>query len=169
MSRLMIVGVVVVTASVGSALVGSTTRAETPQSDLSALSAEIRLLRVAVEEAARAQTQTQGLAVYLSAQQSRFVQTASRLDGVRNDLDAAVNRTRELTTGLADAQRGLARATEFRLEYETKVDALKRELALATDLEQRLRAREADLVQAFQQDEATWRELLSRLEQTIKR
>ena len=49
---------------------------------LTALTAEVRQLRLAVEESMRSQAQTQALGVYLSAQQSRILQVASRLDAV---------------------------------------------------------------------------------------
>jgi len=144
--------------------------AQQPTSDFSAVANEIRLLRVAVENATRAQTQTQGLSVYLSAHQSRFVQTASRLDGIRRELDAASESVQNLIERLAESQQALPRATaEFRNELEGHIADLKRQLTVATTTEQRLRARETTLLQDFQQDEATWRDLIARLEQSIKR
>ncbi len=55
---------------------------------LSALTSELHQLRTAVEEMIRTQTQTQALGVYLSVQQSRIVQAATRLDAVRKELEA---------------------------------------------------------------------------------
>ena len=168
-ARLLLAGAMTVAALSALTISSPRLRAQAGTPELSAVVAELRQLRLAVEDATRAQTQTQGLAVYLSAQQSRFVQTSSRLDAVRKDLDAAVGRVRTLTAELADLQRAFARATEFRAEYEGRIEQLKRDLAQATDTEQRLRLRETELTQAFQQDEATWRDLIARLEQTIKR
>ena len=54
---------------------------------LAAVTSELRQLRMAVEELTRSQTQTQALGVYLSAQQSRVLQVATRLDSARKDLE----------------------------------------------------------------------------------
>src|SRR5688500_14852551 len=56
---------------------------------LAALTAEVRQLRLSVEELARSQTKTQALAVYLSAQQSRLQQADQQLAVARRELDAA--------------------------------------------------------------------------------
>jgi hypothetical protein len=53
---------------------------------MAALIVEIRQLRAAIEESTKHQSQAQALAIYLSAQQSRMVQLATRLDAVRNEL-----------------------------------------------------------------------------------
>jgi hypothetical protein len=63
---------------------------------LDGLTAEIRVLRVAIEDASRRRAQTEALGVYLSAQQSRLVQTASRLDAAAANARAASARVTEL-------------------------------------------------------------------------
>jgi hypothetical protein len=153
----------------GGGFVGGVARAQTPSNDLSAVVAELRLLRQSVDEATRAQTQTQGLSAYLTAQQGRLVHTAGRLDDIRKDLDLSIKVVRDLSGRLAEAQQALARATAPREELEANVVGIKRALAVAADGEQRLRAREATLLEAYQQDETIWRDLIARLEQSIKR
>jgi len=64
-------------------------RTEETAGSLAALTAEVRQLRLAVEESARRQTQTQAISIYLAAQQSRMVQLSTRLDAVRKELGAA--------------------------------------------------------------------------------
>ena len=71
---------------------------------LTALTEEVRQLRLAVEESIRSQTQTQALGVYLSAQQSRIVQVASRLDAVRRDVEAASDRSQAMATRMANIE-----------------------------------------------------------------
>ena len=63
---------------------------------LAALTAEVRQLRLVIEELAKGQTalakdqtQTQALAVYLSVQQSRILQVTARLDATRDELAEA--------------------------------------------------------------------------------
>jgi hypothetical protein len=161
--------VLVVAVATGGA-VGAATRGQTP-GDLVAVVAELKLLRQAVEDATKAQTQTQGLAVYLSAQQSRLVFTAGRLDAVRRELDASTATVLRLTEQMTEREAAIAQVAhpELRAEYQAVMPRMKRELSLASDADQRLRAREAALAQSLQQDESTWRDLIARLEQAIKR
>jgi|SRR5579864_1738657 len=138
---------------------------------LAALTAEVRALRLAVEESTRSQTQTQALAVYLAAQQSRLVQVGGRLDAVRTELAAAAGRFRELTDSLASAQTRLATLNqpEMRADLEEVVRAFKQQSDRAAEQVQQLTARESELAQMFQTEEARWADLIARLEQTIKK
>jgi hypothetical protein len=82
-----------------------------PAGSLSALIAEVRQLRQAVEESGRQQAQIQGLTVYLSAQQSRLMQVGAQLETVRKELASATERSQEFTNLLSSAQTEVARAT----------------------------------------------------------
>lgn len=62
---------------------------------MAALTAAVRQLRVAVEQLARSQQETQALSVYLSAQQGRLVQATQQLDAARKDVDSAVESSRD--------------------------------------------------------------------------
>src|SRR5688572_14737013 len=79
---------------------------------LAALTAEVRQLRVAVEDLARAQAETQAMGVYLSAQQNRVQRVAAQLDAVRNDLDAATVRSRSFEDELTRLGSALPRITD---------------------------------------------------------
>jgi DNA anti-recombination protein RmuC len=138
---------------------------------LAALTAEVRALRIAVEESTKNQTQTQALAVYLSAEQSRLVQVSSRLDAVRTELAAATSRFRELTDSLASAQTRLATVIqpEMRADLEEMARAFKQQSDRAADQVRQLTTRESELAQMFQTEEARWADLITRLEQTIKK
>lgn len=137
---------------------------------LAALTAELRQLRLAVEESARSQVQTQALGVYLSVQQSRLLQVATRLDAARKELDTATVRSREIATQLTNIDDALPRATEpRRVELEEANRQLKAEHASVGMQEQQARSREGELSQALQLEEARWSDLISRLEQLIKR
>jgi hypothetical protein len=138
---------------------------------LGGLTAEIRQLRLAVEESTRTQTQTQALGVYLSAQQARLVQAAARADAARKELDAIMVRSRAMAVQVANAEDALPRATtpQDRAQLEMQNRALKQELETAGFEEQLVRGREAELAQMLQAEDARWADLVSRLEQLIKR
>lgn len=138
---------------------------------MSGLTAEIRLLRLAVEESSRAQTQTQALGVYLSAQQARLVQVAARLDAARKDLDAASARVARLSMAQAENEEARLRTVkpEDRIQVEAEQRAIKQELDDVRAQEQLARNREAELSQMMQTEDARWADLISRLEQLIKR
>lgn len=153
---------------------GATSWMQTATADpgsIAGLTAEVRQLRVAVEQSTRTQSQTQALSVYLSAQQSRMVQLAQRLDRVRDDATAARARSQQIA-GLLKMAAGdpdpSASAAE-RAEHNEMTRLFKAQVDQAAEEEQRLRAREAEMQQMMQQEEARWTDLISRLETLIKR
>lgn len=68
---------------------------------LAALTSEVRQLRLAVEELARSQSETQALTVYLSAQQSRMQQADQQLAAVRDQIASTTAVRQDLETRLA--------------------------------------------------------------------
>jgi hypothetical protein len=143
----------------------------TDPGSLAALTAEIRQLRLVVEESTRTQTQTQALGVYLSVQQARLVQLAARLDTARKDLDVAMVKSRQMSVALAGTEDALPRVTnpETRNQLEAEGRALKQELESVALQERLAQSREAELVQMLQAEDARWTDLISRLEQLIRR
>lgn len=135
------------------------------------LTAEIRQLRLALEESTRSQAQTQALGVYLSAQQSRLVQVAARLDVARRELDAASIRYKAITAELSNVGDSLVREAnpEIRAALEQKSRALKVELESIALQDQLARSQEAELSQMMQAENARWTDLISRLERLINR
>lgn len=134
---------------------------------MAALTAEIRQLRVAVENLARSQTETQALSVYLSAQQGRLLQARQLLDVARKELDSVTAHNRDAQAQLIDVQDRLARVTDRQqrtvLEFEMRATQAE---ANSTELElQQARAREGDLSLALSREEDRWGDLISRLEQ----
>ena len=81
-------GVMILGACCATAVLAQT-RDGKPDGSLATLTVELRQLRMAVEQLVRSQAQTQALGVYLSAQQSRLLQIANRLDAARSALDGA--------------------------------------------------------------------------------
>jgi chromosome segregation ATPase len=136
---------------------------------LSALTAEVRQLRVAVEQLARAQTQAQALSVFLSVQQSRIAQLSTRLDSVQKELDSATARSQDLQASLAGLVDQLSAATErqTRAALEDGIRGLKAEQRGLDLIAQQARSRESDLSQALQFEESRWNDLIARLEQLM--
>jgi len=139
---------------------------------LAALTAEVRQLRLAIEEGTRAQTQTQALAVYLSVQKDRIFQVASRLDGLRREIATAADISRDTARKLAEmtkAASDTSDAAEIRTYYANLAGSFRDAAARASAREQDLRSQEAQLAQNLQTEEARWSDLIGRLEQAIKR
>jgi hypothetical protein len=124
-----------------------------------------------VEESTRTQAQTQALGVYLSAQQSRIVQLAARVDTARRELDELTSRSRELASGLSAMESQLLRVADpaERVALENASQGMKAEQQSVAFQEQQVRAREAELSQALQVENSRWADLISRLEQLIRR
>ena len=170
-SRRLSWSVALVLAAGSAAVVLAQEKNDAPNGSLAALTAEIRQLRVAVEESTRSQTQTQALGVYLSVQQSRILQGATRLESARKELDAVSLRSREITSQLENFQGEILRVTEpqRRAQLEDANQQLKFEQRRVVEQEQQARAREAELSQALQVEESRWTDLITRLEQLIRR
>ena len=170
-SRRLSWSVALVLAAGSAAVVLAQEKNDAPNGSLAALTAEIRQLRVAVEESTRSQTQTQALGVYLSVQQSRILQGATRLESARKELDAVSLRSREIASQLENFQGEIVRVTEpqRRAQLEDANQQLKFEQRRVVEQEQQARAREAELSQALQVEESRWTDLITRLEQLIRK
>jgi chromosome segregation ATPase len=159
------------------AILGSATvvmgqsRSEPADGSLAALTAEVRELRLAVQQLSQTQSQTQALGVYLSVQQSRVLQVSSQLDAVRKDLDAAARQANELSTKLADLDDELPRTSDpdQRKAIQEASREMRRERAVVAAQEQQARSRETELSQSLQSEESRWSALISRLEALIQR
>jgi hypothetical protein len=135
------------------------------------LTGEVRSLRVAIERTAESQLQGQILGLYLSLQQNRVTHATSRLDAVRRELDTITTNARELTQNAAALDTALSQEADpaKRQQLEQQIRDQKVELERMAAQEQQLRAREGEADQATQTEEARWTELISRLEQLLKK
>ena len=146
-------------------------QAQPPPDSLSALVAEVRQLRLALEESNREQSRVQYLAVYLSAQQSRLMQLNTRLDAVRTELSGVQAQSQAVAQLLAGAQAEAADAgaPEQREQAAKMSQVFKAQVASALEREQQVRNRESELAQMLLVEEGRWTDLISRLEQSVKR
>jgi chromosome segregation ATPase len=134
---------------------------------MAALTAEVRQLRVAVEELARSQQQTQALSVYLSAQQGRLAQATQQLEAARKDVASATDNSRDSEAMLKRLSEELARVTDRtqRAAIEDAMHGFERERGAAELALQQAQARESELSRALAREEDRWSDLLARLEQ----
>lgn len=138
---------------------------------LAALTSEVRELRLAVQQLAQTQSQTQALGVYLSVQQSRVLQVASQLDAARKELDAVGLQANELAAKLADLEEELPRASDatHRNAIQDGIRGMRREHVAVSTREQQTRNREIELSQSLQAEESRWSALITRLEALTQR
>ena len=163
--------ILAVAIAVGATVVFGQGRAEPADGSMAGLTAEVRELRVAVQQLAQTQSQTQALGVYLSVQQSRVLQVSSQLDVARRELDSAALRVSDLATRLADLEEELPRVsdTTHRNALQDGIRGMRREHAAISAQEQQTRARELELSQSLQAEESRWSALISRLEALTQR
>jgi hypothetical protein len=169
-SGLMLTGLALVIAG-GATVVFGQARGEPAEGSMAALTAEVRELRLAVQQLAQTQSQTQALGVYLSVQQSRVLQVSSQLDAARKELDTTALQTSEVASKLADLEEELPRTSEAaqRNALQDGIRGLRREHGLLSAREQQARNRELDLSQTLQAEESRWSSLISRLEALTQR
>jgi hypothetical protein len=151
-------------------------RAQSPQATDTAiaireLTVEIRTLRSAIERTSESQLQSQVLGLYLNLQQNRVAQATARHDGFMRELEGLTNRDRELAQAAATGDLALTQETDpaKRRAMEQEQRAMKEEAERVSVQLQQVRTREAEASQSAQTEEARWTELISRLEQLLKK
>jgi hypothetical protein len=169
-SGLVLTGVALAIAG-GATVVFGQGRAEPADGSMAALTAEVRELRLAVQQLGQTQSQTQALGVYLSVQQSRVLQVSSQLDVARRELDSAALRVGDLATRLADLEEQLPRVSDAteRNAIQDGIRGMRREHTTVSAQEQQARNRELELSQSLQTEESRWSALISRLEALTQR
>jgi hypothetical protein len=137
---------------------------------MAALTAEVRQLRIAVQELARTQTEAQTLGMTLSAQQGRIQQITQQLDAVRAGLAASAMTGQGFDMRLAGMRDELSRAgdREQRAALEEQIRAIEAERSTREVELQQVRAREDELSRALAQEEKRWNDTLARMEQLTR-
>ena len=155
----------------GATVVFGQGRGEPAEGSMAALTAEVRELRLAVQQLAQTQSQTQALGVYLSVQQSRVLQVSSQLDAARRELDSLSVQATEVGSKLAELEEELPRISEpaQRNAIQDGIRGIRREHGLVSAREQQARNRELELSQSLQTEESRWSSLISRLEALTQR
>jgi hypothetical protein len=170
------VGVLITLFAAMGASAGAPLRAQSTQGNDSAtaireLTAEVRTLRLAIERTSESQLQSQVLGLYLNLQQNRVTQATARLDGFRRELDGLTNAERELAQNAAANDIALTQETDpaKRRDFEMQQRSMKQDAERVAAQLQQVRTHEAEAYQAEQAEEARWTELISKLEQLLKK
>jgi len=136
---------------------------------LAALTAEVRQLRLAVEELARSQSETQALGVSLSAQQSRMQQADQQLAAVRDQIASTTGVRQDLETRLARLLAEQPRTSpDRRAQMEDAINDVRAEQARIDLQLQEARSRENDLSRVVQSEQTRFDELIARLQQLAR-
>jgi hypothetical protein len=133
---------------------------------MAALTAEVRQLRIAIEELGRKQTATQALGITLSAQGDRIVQAAQRLASAREEIDNVGTQSRSLEAALTDLSQRLARSPDRdeRAGLERRMRDLGAERDRLELMLQQARSRESESSRALALEEERWNDTLVRME-----
>jgi len=144
----------------------SAASAEVLESDgsLAALTAEVRQLRVAVEQLARSQTEAQALGAALSGQQRRVEQITQQLDEVRREIEQAAGRSQGFDGQAARFLQELSVTTDLagRAAMEHALRQVEAERDADARALQDARARESNLSRTLALEEDRWNALLAR-------
>src|SRR6185295_5182066 len=164
-------GVIAVGVMCAGAALWAQTKTEDAGGSLAALTAEVRQLRVAVEDGTRRQAEVQALAVSLSARQSRMLQLNARIDALRTEIAGAQQRAKQSAFFLDSAQKDAAQSTdpEERKQATEMLALFKQGADEAASSIETLRRRESDLQTALQIEEQRWSDLINRLEQSVRK
>lgn len=132
---------------------------------LARLLVEVRQLRIAMERSATIAPRIQLLTNRLSLQETRVSRIALHLDNVREQLSRLPEDQRRVGEEIKRYEAMLAENLEpqARREVEMQLRSIKLEAERIANEEQRLRARESDLLLSYTTEQATWQEINNRL------
>ena len=137
---------------------------------LAALTAEVRQLRLAVEELARSQSESQALGVYLSAQQSRLKLADEQLVNAREQIESSTAQREDLEARLAELllEQSSAPSAQRRAQLEARINDFRSEQARIDRQLQQARSRENEVSRTLQSEEARFNDLIARLEKLAR-
>jgi len=133
----------------------------------SALLTEVHALRIAMEQNAAVLPRVQLVLARLNIEEQRVTQLAAQVEQNRYALSAAVLEGQKLADRLPELERGLQTVVDpqARRSYESEQENVKRQIAAQSRLEQLLRARETETLQALNMEQARWSDLNARLDE----
>lgn len=144
---------------------------EPPAGSLGELTAEIRQLRLAIEQSTRDQTQAQALGIFLTTQDRRLMMVTSRLEDARRQITNLSQQSASYANQLAGIDEELAGTTDpaERAAIEGRAREIRLEMKTVAAREVEARTRETDMLHAWQQEEARWNDLIARLQGIVER
>lgn len=129
---------------------------------IAALTAEIRQLRLAVQELARSQQEAQTLSATLSAQQNRVERAAEQLQNIRENVRGATFQIDQIDSRLSNLSEELSLATDFdrRQNLERQIRQARQDKNGFESQLQLARSQESELLRVLQIEQRQWDELV---------
>jgi predicted RNase H-like nuclease (RuvC/YqgF family) len=129
---------------------------------IAALTAEIRQLRVAVQELARSQQEAQTFSATLLAQQNRVERAAEQLQNVREIVKGQTFQIDQIDSRLSSLSEELLLATDLdrRQNLERQIRQARQEKNNFESQLQRARSEESELLRELQTEQRQWDELV---------
>jgi DNA repair exonuclease SbcCD ATPase subunit len=145
----------------------ATASAQTPDSPTAALLSEVHALRIAMEQSASVAPRVQLTLVRLNIEEQRVAQLTTQLDQIRRELTTTRLEAQKLGDQVPDVEKGLQTSSDdkSRRGYEYEQVSLKQRLRALSRLEEQLRTREDEALQALTTEQARWTDLNSRLDE----
>jgi chromosome segregation ATPase len=147
---------------------GAAPQANRTVDPLSALLAEVRALRIAMEQNATIAPRVQLALARLNIEEQRIAQLAGQLDRARQEVSAGSLQLRKMSDELEDVERQIQTTTDDKVRRALAlggVPDLKMRIKAQTAAEQAARERENDVLQALSTEQGRWLELNSRLDE----
>jgi seryl-tRNA synthetase len=132
-----------------------------------ALLAEVHALRLAMEQSAAVTPRVQLTLARLNIEEQRISQLAAQLDRARQDLTQARLQSQKWSEELAEVDKRLPTESDEKVRrgLEMEMADLKLQIKGHTALEEQLRMREGDAIQALNTEQSRWIDLNSRLDE----
>jgi chromosome segregation ATPase len=129
---------------------------------IAALTAEIRQLRIAVQELASGQQAAQTLSATLSVQQNRVERAAEQLQNIRVNIEGVTFQIDQIEARLTSLSDELALATDLdrRQNLERQIRQARQQKSGFESQLQRARSQESELLLAFQNEQRQMDELV---------
>lgn len=129
---------------------------------IAALTAEIRQLRIAVQELARSQQDAQTLSATLSAQENRVERAAEQLQNVREIIEGTTFQITQIDSRLSNLSEELSLATDLdrRQNLERQIRQARQDKNGFEAQLQRARSQESELLRVLQIEQRQWDELV---------
>lgn len=140
---------------------------QAPASDpIAALLVEVHALRMTMAQSATIAPRVQLTLARLNIEEQRIGQLAAQVDQVRRELTAASLETQKLADQLPELEKGVQSPDEkIRKSYEYEQTSVKQKMAAQARLEQQLRTRESEAIQALSTEQSRWVDLNARLDE----
>ncbi len=138
-----------------------------PPDPMTALLAEVRGLRLAMERSASVAPRVQLTLARLTIEEQRLTVLATQLDQVRRELNAAMLQSQAFAEHIHEIEKSIEVAPDdkTRRQSEERLAVMKREANAHNRREQQLRTSENEAAQAVSTEQGRWMDINARLDE----